>query len=183
MTLKQSQRLLARQAGKVSLKSLDKVFLGQRVNSRLVETIFLNSSNEKVLNVVRDFFVERVVAGDKRALNVLLRASDEGLNKNFESRLRAIFGLRSLAKRGELKVLPGLLKAGRDFNVGVRWSAVGGLRSLARDGELGVLLGLLRAVSDSDMIVRLHAVSGFRYLARLKNKQAQKKLKQIGETW
>jgi len=132
MTLKQAKRLVARQAGKVSLKSLDKVFLGQRVNSRLVETIFLNNINEKVLGKVLDYLVECVGAGDKRALNVLLRTSDEGFNKNWVSRFYAVFGLHRLAQKGELGVLPGLLRVVNDSESGVRPFAVNGLQSLAR---------------------------------------------------
>ena len=183
MTLPQAKRLLARQAGKISLRGLEKVFLARRVNSRLAETILLNSSDPAVLLKIRDFFVERVIAKDKRALNVLLRASDEGLNKNSESRFRAVNGLWSLAQRGESGVLPGLLKAVKDSDETVRWHAAGGLLTLALKGEVGVLPGLLSAVNDSKSGVRLHAVSGLRSLAELGDRKAQEKLKQIGETW
>jgi len=181
MTLKLAKRLQERQAGKVSLKSLGKVFLGKRVNSRLVETIFLNNTNENVLGKVRDYLVKRVVAKDKRALNILLCASDEGLNKNLKSRVNAVLGLRNLSFKSELSVLPSLLRAVNDSNAEVRGNAVVGLRVLAKKGETGVLLGLLRAVSDSDAIVRLHAFSGLKSLAKLGNKQAQEKLNQIGD--
>jgi len=149
MTILQAKRLLARQVGKVTSTSLRKVFLARRVNPRLVETILLNNTNQAVLIKVRDYFVERVVAGDKRALNVLLRASDESLNKNRESRVRAVFGLWNLAQKGEASVLP----------------------------------GLLRAANDSDILIRPYAVGGLKSLAKLRNKQAQKKLIQLKETW
>jgi len=165
MTLKIAKRLQERQVGKISLKSLEKVFLARRVNPRLVETIFLNSSNEKVLDNVHDFLVERVVAGDKRALNVLLRASDESLNKNLESRLRAVDGLEYLALRRELGVWIGLLRAASDSDTGVRRSAISGFVSLASHGELKVLPSLLRAVGDSDALVRWNAVDGLKQFA------------------
>ena len=184
MTLTQAKRLVARQAGKVSLKSLKKVFLSRRVNPRLAESVLLNNANENVLIKVRDFLVKRVIiASDKSALNVLVRASDEGLNKNWESRLHAVKGLETLAKKGELKVLPGLLKAVNDSDAIVRLCAVDGLRILALKGEAGVLPGLLVAVKDSDANVMWHAVSGLKSLAELGNKQAQKKLILLGKTW
>ena len=135
MTLKQSQRLVARQAGKISLATWEKVSSDKRINPRLAESIFFNSSNGNVLDRVHYFLIERVVAGDKSALNVLVRASDEGLNKNMESRQRAVFGLRNLAFEGELGALPGLLKAVNDSDVSVRSYAVSGLRYLAKVGN------------------------------------------------
>jgi len=183
MTLKLAKRLQERQAGKVSLKSLEKVFLGQKVNPRLVETILLNNTNNLVLDKVRDYFIARVVVGDKCALNILVRASDEGLNKNVRSRLYAVDGLRNLAENGELSALPGLSRIMNDSDEDVRSHAVGGLLNLAQKGELGALPGLLKAVNDSNSVVRWRAVSGLQHLARLKNKQAQEKLKQIYEEW
>ena len=183
MTLPQAKRLIARQAGKVSLQSLEKVFLDRRVNPRLVETVLLNNTNEKVLDKVRDYFVKRLVAGDKYALNILLRASDEGINKNAESRVRVVNSLRNLAKKGEFKVLTGLLRALKDSNTGIRWLAISGLKHLAQKGELGALPGLLEAVNGLDMIPKQYAISGLKSLAKLRNKQAQKKLIQLKETW
>ena len=136
MTLKLAKRLQERQAGKISSNSLKKVFLARRVNSRLVESILLNNTNEKVLGEVCDFLVERVAAKDKRALNVLLRTSDESLNKNVGSRWYAVDGLWRLAENGELGVLPSLLKAGNDSNLSVWLHAVEGLKHFAKLGNL-----------------------------------------------
>jgi hypothetical protein len=176
MTLKVARKLVAWQAKRVSENSWKKILSNGRVNPRLVESVLFNNSNSKVLQLARVYFEKRVLKGDKRALGVLVRASDESVNKNVESRQVAVWVLGNLAGEGVVGVLPGLLNAIKDSDYLVKRSAVWGLKNLAGEGVVDVLPVLLNAVKDSDAEVRRNAVFGLESLAKKGIVEAKKAL-------
>jgi len=147
MTLPQAKRLLVRQAGKVTQKSVA-LFLKHKINYRLARCIFLSAQDESALSTLQTYFVARILKGHTKDILFLNNSAFKENNPNAKSRSSALLCLESLAEKGIDGVLPGLQNGLNDsarayfmkdgiagYWVTNREVAEEGIRALAKKGN------------------------------------------------
>lgn len=132
MTAPRIKSLTARQAEKITIRSLNLMNSNNsKLNSTLARQFLLNSTDAKVIVHMKNYFFERVYKGkDKRALDFLIKYSSEKNNPNILSRRFILAGLGELARYGEERTIPGLIRGAKSEDKNDQAWAFSGLREL-----------------------------------------------------
>jgi HEAT repeat protein len=177
MTQKIAQRLLERQAGKITLKTFD-LMAKKRINPALVAKVFIKTNDPRLTSRVKEYLKLRVSQGDKGALNLIARiAEDEKIDLG--KRLEALRSLLDLAS-SPIKLGPLVNKTSlRVFERGISSTneivielSAKGLMRLAERGEREACEGLNTVAKMEYGPTKLIAATGLNVLAVMGEKKS-----------
>lgn len=181
MTLNQLRNLGARQSTKINFSSFQKMLRGKRINSEFIRTVFLNTRDIFILELIRQHFFRTIKAEDLRAMNFLIRNVSEKSNPSVVSRRIILQVLYHFAEKGNVRVIKALLIGVKDSDEINRYEALRGLGKLAKLGEGGVLPGLIIGLKDSNSHNRYISSERLRELAEKGNVKAKSVLKNLAK--